>query len=757
MVVMTRPVRFDEDDPRPMLRHLDGWARTRLKSREAWDSALELCGQWVDYSARNQVLLASYGVVGPVAGAATWALVTSTDGTPCAVRAGEHGLPVRVPVLGSGEVPSERSRLGARSGAVVSSHRWELVFASEQLARPPAADTLHSPAIPPMSERERVEAVRIATGRMLGRTPRKGRDPVEQLAVLAGRVNHGQGRWRLIPDLARQAAWLAADRLGWEPGPMPAFAPQGLPARDTWQTLVDVRHASTELLRAMSHAVGVDLTASPLPRKTERDDLDVVPGRRNYLSPADVRALPLGVWVEVGPYKRGEWLARGVAGAAGAAAFLRVNDRSYLAAYEMRAGAMWRLETTGRGAHHGLVAEGEADDLVGAKDGARAALVERFPEAARAIETPTSAPVLTPRMGWASVPGRDERARRRVFDERVSAMVSPGPGGRWQTWLNVDSKPREGPLHVSREAACASAEVLAKGALMELASVAPDRANAWVHQLALEGPWERSSLAAVIGHWLTETDRAELATTVDPSRLTELMRSAGVLAPETMTRVLRAEGFDAETVVDLVPALGLPIPDAVRLLHDEWGTGRLDAGVLLGATVDELRAAGCSAAEMLAVAPREELRKLDTREHTWTLVGPTLLEAGYTPAETVQHLAAHAPTPATFAAGVSTIIDDPTTAFTFARRRATSDDLGALAERYGLPPTDAAQTMVTAGFRPDAVHAVLTAMCPGDPNIVDEIVTHYYPDLGTALDDGADVIPFPLSERLQTIGRGVEL
>src|SRR5688572_21326000 len=106
MAVITRPVRFADDDPRPMLRHLDDWARTRLKTRVAWDSALELCGQWADYSARNQVLLASYGVVGPVAGAATWALVASTDGTPCAVRAGEHGLPVRVPVIGSGEVSS---------------------------------------------------------------------------------------------------------------------------------------------------------------------------------------------------------------------------------------------------------------------------------------------------------------------------------------------------------------------------------------------------------------------------------------------------------------------------------------------------------------------------------------------------------------------------------------------------------------------------------------------------------------------------
>jgi len=65
MVVVGRPIRFDEDDPRPMLRHLDGWARRSLSSPEAWGSTLERCGQWADYSARNQVLLASTGSPAP--------------------------------------------------------------------------------------------------------------------------------------------------------------------------------------------------------------------------------------------------------------------------------------------------------------------------------------------------------------------------------------------------------------------------------------------------------------------------------------------------------------------------------------------------------------------------------------------------------------------------------------------------------------------------------------------------------------------
>jgi hypothetical protein len=73
------------------------------------------------------------------------------------------------------------------------------------------------------------------------------------------------------------------------------------------------------------------------------------------------------------------------------------------------------------------------------------------------------------------------------------------------------------------------------------------------------------------------------------------MRNTGVLAPATMMRVLHAEHVDAATVVDCVPALGIPIVEAMRLLHDEWRLDRLGAGQALGATVDELRIVGWSA------------------------------------------------------------------------------------------------------------------------------------------------------------------
>ena len=147
-------------------------------------------------------------------------------------------------------------------------------------------------------------------------------------------------------------------------------------------------------------------------------------GRRNYLAPADLREMPVGVWVEAGPYSRSEWLARGVAGAAGVAGFQRVNDRSYLAVYETKTGAMWRLETTGRGAHTGLIHEGTADTLDTARAAARAALCDKFPEIAASLDHPSNGRVVSVERGWRPLPdGRDDRTEHRRFDDRVAAVL----------------------------------------------------------------------------------------------------------------------------------------------------------------------------------------------------------------------------------------------------------------------------------------------------------------------------------------------
>jgi antitoxin (DNA-binding transcriptional repressor) of toxin-antitoxin stability system len=149
---------------------------------------------------------------------------------------------------------------------------------------------------------------------------------------------------------------------------------------------------------------------------------------------------------------------------------------------------------------------------------------------------------------------------------------------------------------------------------------------------------------------------------------------------------------------------------------------RLDAAAVLGATVDELRAAGCTPAELVAAAPRETLRSLDARESTWEVAAATLLEAGYSRGEAVAHLAAHAASPIAFAAGVTTIVDDPADAFTYAANRAQPEDLAVLSEQYGLDPAETGRMLVAAGARTDTVVEVLDHRCEHDPVITAELV-----------------------------------
>ncbi|MGD9702847.1 MAG: hypothetical protein AB7V74_10645 [Acidimicrobiia bacterium] len=725
MVVVSQPFSFDEEDPRPMLQHLDSWARHSLRSPEAWAAALERCGQWVDYSARNQVLLASYGVVGPVAGATTWERVASTEsGRNCAVRSGEHGLPVRVPVVSERLTTSERSRTGATSESVARGLRWEPVFALEQLARRPHPSTLNPVAAPKLSAADWTEVVRVASGRVLGRTPRKLSDPEVQLASLASRVTHGAGRVRLSDELAAQAGWLVADRLGLASVAMPAFDPVDSSAREKWRTLVDVRHAAGVVMDGVSHGLGVDLAQSPIPRHELVDDREVAPGRRNYLAPADLRALPLGVWIEAGPYSRSEWLSRGVAGAVGVGSFCRVNERSYLGVYEARHGAMWRLETTGRGTHHGLVYEGTADSLAEGKDAARHALRERFPDVARSIEVAGESRVVGASLAWMPMPGaRDDRTLQRVIDDRVAAVVAPGPGGRWQTWATVDGVLRQGPLSASVDSAKDAADALVAGALADLAVYAPDRADRFVAELAASDSWDRSKVVGVVGHRLSDHDRQSLAATQDPMELVDALVATGVLAPRTILAVLRAEDVPMDVVVGLVPAIGLGVPEAIASIHEGWDADRLDVAASIGATVEELRAAGCTPTELLAAAPRETLRSLDSRESTWERVGPSLLEAGYTVGEAVAHIAAHAPTPQTFVAGVVTLVDDASTAFALSARRAGPEDLAALSERYGFDPRETARVLASASVPIDRAIETVHLRCDHDVEATYELAS----------------------------------
>ena len=121
-----------------MAAHLDRWAASSLTSPAAWEDVLVGTQSWLDYSARNQVLLASYGADGPVAGPETWRLVPSThEDRGCAVRAGEHGYPVRVPVTTGGTEPDPYVG-GSRPTRALQSTGARLPCVV-QLAPPPSA------------------------------------------------------------------------------------------------------------------------------------------------------------------------------------------------------------------------------------------------------------------------------------------------------------------------------------------------------------------------------------------------------------------------------------------------------------------------------------------------------------------------------------------------------------------------------------------------------------------------------------------
>ena len=103
MAVQLRPISFGSYAE--MAGHLDRWAARTLTTPEAWEAALIGSHAWLEFAPRNQVLLLSYGIDGPVAGAETWRFVPSADGRGFGVRAGEHGFPVRVPITTGGREP----------------------------------------------------------------------------------------------------------------------------------------------------------------------------------------------------------------------------------------------------------------------------------------------------------------------------------------------------------------------------------------------------------------------------------------------------------------------------------------------------------------------------------------------------------------------------------------------------------------------------------------------------------------------------
>ena len=485
-------------------------------------------------------------------------------------------------------------------------------------------------------------------------------------------------------------------------------------SRARWERLQDVLEPARKLTAALGVAIGVDLIASPLPRMSVVDDRVVPASRRHRLPAASLEQLPVGQWVEVGPYTADEWASRGEQ-AAGRGAYLRLNKTAYLVAVERGSEASWRLEDVAERTGGGLLATGSAVNLDHARSDAIAGLAGRYP----ALATPDPGlPNAIPggaQSGWERMPGEGTTsAEQRRLDGRVTVFVIPGPGGRWMPAVHDATTGGMDRLPLTRtvDEAKTAAELAGRRAIRIAAMDAPAEFDPMLAAFADSDDYSRRELTAILAPRLTAEDGARLSE-ADPNQLVELLGRAGA-SPATKVAILRAELVDANTVAGLLPEAGVPMADAIAVLHERWGLERGEAAELVGATAAEMRAAGCSPVEIMASRPREVLRTLPDDPHLWELAAGTMATAGHSPSVVVSHLVAHAPTSDAFAAGITTAIDDPTAGIAIAvSNRAHADQLAAISEAYGLSPAECATILVDHGCTDGVVLDALVIRCDG--------------------------------------------
>lgn len=712
-----------------MAAHLDRWAEAGLADPAGWQDALVVSREWLDYSARNQVLLASYGVSGPVAGRETWRLVPSTtEGRGCDVRSGEHGWPVRVPVTTGGTEPDPYLGGQRPTRAAVERWEWQPVFEVAQLARRPATDALTPVELPETltgtaGDEVFATAVRKTAGATIRGPLPRSKNPERLLVEAAGRLRRSGKRPPLDPELQAQVAWLVADRVGRATGDgPPGFDPASMSPRERWERLQDVLEPARKLTAALGVSLGVNLTASPLPRMQIVDDRVVPAGRRQRLPAASLEQLPVGRWVTVGPYTAAEWAARGEQ-ATGAGAFLRLNKSAYLVAVETGDGAAWRLEDVASRTGHGLLAAGSARTLDDARAAAVGAMRDRYP----ALTAPTADTGPSPAGtagGWEQMPraGRAAVAEMCHLNDQITLYVLPGPGGRWQPAIHTPTTTGLELLALQRDIDTARSHAEVAGLRVARAGMVADPATAdqALAAFASDGSYSRAELARLLGPRLDPAD-AERVTTAQPDELVDLLGSAGA-SPATTVAVLAAEGIPASDAAQVLPMAGVPMSDAIRVLHERWDQPRSTAAEMLGATAAEMRTAGCTAAEVMAVRPREVLRTLPEDPHVWGLAAGAMADGGHSLSTIANHLVAHAPTPEAFADGITTVADGSDALNLAATHHAHADQLAATSEAVGLSPVDTAATLV--GVTDD--HTVLEALvlrCDGDTDHATSLAT----------------------------------
>lgn len=231
--------------------------------------------------------------------------------------------------------------------------------------------------------------------------------------------------------------------------------------------------------------------------------------------------------------------------------------------------------------------------------------------------------------------------------------------------------------------------------------------------------YSRSRLHELVEPMLTNVEHDQFVG-ANHSELASMLGAAGVTAATTVA-VLAADGCPTETAAQLLPMLGVPMPSAIRALDARWSVPLIEAARLVGATGAEMREAGCSAADILALRPESILNNLPGDPHLWELAAGTMSTNGTEPVVVVSHLVAHAPTAEAFAAGVVAAIDDPTMGIGVAARlRAQPEQLAATSERYGLSPADTAAILRSEQVPTSQAIATIGFRCEFDDNAVFE-------------------------------------
>jgi len=715
---------------RDVNRYLDQWAGDYLSSPERWSQLLAASRDWADYSARNQLLLAAHGAVGPVAGIETWRLVPSADGHTCAVRSGEHGLPVRVPVTTARLEPDPHVGRARPTQAAVDGWEWRSVFCVEQLARRPGPGTLGRPDPPGTLLGPGGDDLYLAATRAVAKRTVRGRlapldDPTAVLTQAASRLPRSSQRPPLDDALARQVAWLVAERVNRADGPIAKFDPSTHPPRERWELALDVLDPARRLSENLGKHFGVDLLASPLPRMDFDDDRVVAADRRNRLPRSTLAQLPVGKWVEVGPYTSEEWAARGET-AAGKGAYLRLNTTAYLVAAENGDRAIWRLEDTRSLVGAGILAQGDGESLEQAQATGIATMQQRYPQLADAA--PDVAPFVARHDdapdGWEPLPDRpSDDARRRQLDHGVTIYVLPVA----DQWLPMVQDAPSGMLAPVADPTATRAEAMTAATLSGLRTVREASRESRVDfdtaiaELADGGMYSRAALVERVSPRLDGAERSALASDPTPAELVELLGAAGLTSATTVA-VLRAEQLEASEVAPLLPIIGIPTAKAIEVLETRWEVNKVAAAEIVGATAADMRDAGCTATEILAARPREVIEHLPADPHLWELAGGTLAVAGHHPTDIAGLLATQAPDPACFAAGITTAVEDPSFGISLAVRRGMPPEaVAATSERYGLSPSETATALGDAGAAPTLAVPVLFERCGADLTLTAQI------------------------------------